>query len=242
MAMKKIYLLACIIIFGNAEGRYRGYIGLENAEQNIVCVGAWNSPCSIENLPLIFQGEIIKNIDGAFSFKLPIEQQAIGLLFVDIQYLRFEMDGNNVTGLKIAPNTPGYEFYILSKDFEDTINESFIIRKFIWYTEQQELPLTKHHQTYCREIPLFTLIIPISGSLFEHDATGKMVFATPTWDPKKQFVQLPLPTFLTDESTIKKLQKAILNVFCALPDLRPIHNPQEEIVRTAGPIEVSFVK
>jgi hypothetical protein len=232
------FFLGLFVFYTNL---YVSPLAATHSDESMVCIGSWNIPQKVKNFPLIFQGEIIENEEGMFCFNIPMHQTALGMLFIDIKYVRFEMKGNTVTGIKIADETPEYKFFIFYKSLCNSDPLKPFLKRFTWKIEQQELPvISLPGKKPFHEIPLFTIIVPLSPSFFEHDSQKNMIFSQESWDLTKQFMKLPAPSFTKNNET--KLQKAVEASFLAIPDLRPINTTQEKIVRKAGPITVSYVK
>ncbi|OGB97684.1 hypothetical protein A3F06_01160 [candidate division TM6 bacterium RIFCSPHIGHO2_12_FULL_36_22] len=230
MMIRKLNLLVLITTVFSLSG-HNLYLN-----ENSYCIGAWDVPTKA-SIPLIYQGEIIKVTNGTFCTKMPRYQNSIAYLFVDVKYIKFDSDGNNVVGLYLDPITPGYEYYQLSKAYAQT--NSMQPRRFTWNVNQCELPL-KNDSANIRQIPNNTIIIPVISEFFEHTASGSITFDVADWDTSTSLIKLPKPLFKKDCTTT--LENELNEVYCALPTLKVIHSPQELITRRADKVEVSFVR
>jgi len=203
--------------------------------ENNYCVGTWEAPTT-QSIPLIYQGEIIKVTNGTFCAKMPRYQTQICYLFIDVKYIKCDTDGNNISGLVLDSQTPGYEFYILSKAYK---NSSQPKGRFTWNIQQGELPF-KQGSTSVYEIPEQTIIVPINSDYFEHHDRGSMDFSTPDWVGSNHLIKLPNPRFKKNCSSM--LDREINQIYCALPMFKVMHSPQEFVTRHAGQVKVEFVR
>ncbi|HJM68788.1 MAG TPA: hypothetical protein QGF02_02465 [Candidatus Babeliales bacterium] len=228
--MNKLNFLAGIIAIFSLSG-HSLYLN-----ENNYCIGTWDVPTQ-ESIPLIYQGEIIKVTNGTFCTKMPRYQNSIAYLFVDIKYIKFDSDGNNVEGLYLDQSAPSYEYYQLSKAYAQTAHLQ--PRRFTWNVTQAELPLKKGY-THTRQIPSNVIIVPVTSDFFEHTTSGGIAFDIADWNASTSLLKLPKPIF---KKTCKAtLEDELDEVYCALPTLKVIHSPQELITRRADKVEVSFVR
>ena len=228
---KQIYILFILLIGCFSLCANNLYLN-----ENNYCIGTWDVPTS-QSIPLIYQGEIVKVTNGTFCTKMSRLQKNIAFLFIDIKYIKFDSEGNNVSTLYIDPNTPEYEYYRLSKVYAPQ-NYKSLESRFTWRINQDELPVKKN--TSLREIPSNTIIVPLPSTFFEHTNLGGIKFKVDDWNASKNLIRLPNPIF--DKNSTTDLENEINEVYCALPTLKVIHSPQEMITLRADKVEVSFVK
>lgn len=197
------------------------------------CVGSWNIPGN-QSVPLIYEGEIVKVSKGTFCTKLHKSLGSIGYLFVDIKYIKFESEGNNVQGLYLAEDAPEYEYYVANKAF---VQQNY--DNITWQVYQSTLPLKDGSQT-TRKVPNNTIIVPINSNFFKRGENGTLMFDIPVSDIRRNLLKLPNPIFV--EQSSDKLQDEIVKVYCRLPEFKAMHSSQEQVVRRADLVEVSMIR
>lgn len=171
---------------------------------------------------VLYKGVSLKVHDGVYCFKEPEVASSLYMLFVDVKSIQYASEDNTVSSLML-PKDAAYSCYALTRAEHPSSGADVLVD---WAMMPVTLPLIAVKGTSYAQIPLHTIVVPLSPRFFEQSTHGDIIFDNQESKDNEQIIRLPLPRVVAKNRD--ELLKAVIEADLELLNLKNIHACQEQ--------------